>query len=223
MNNTGCPSAGMEQALLGARSAGDAFLQRLAAVIAPNGDCCRPSMARTLRAPFGRRIPLPTTCAHMGVLVAGGSRSASPHVFAGVLLVLAALFAPAAMASQFERFGDLDVHYIVFNTTDLSPEMAERYGLTRSPDLGLVNISGRRLAEDGTTTAVRLELEGTVTNLLGQSQPLRFREVEDPAAIYYLETVRFSDRETLRFDIRATDTETGRRHNLRFQKSLWRQ
>ncbi|MCC5871289.1 MAG: DUF4426 domain-containing protein [Gammaproteobacteria bacterium] len=144
---------------------------------------------------------------------------------AGALLLLTALalFTPAAIASQFERFGDLDVHYIVFNTTDLSPEMASRYDLTRAPDLGLINISGRRSQEDGTTTAVRLELEGTVTNLLGQSRPLRFTEVEDPAAIYYLETVRFTDRETLRFDVRVTDTETGRRHRLQFQKALWRQ
>jgi len=178
--------------------------------------------------PTGARSPA-TADAHAGastVSSAGhkGPASATPHrLLTSALLLLAVLFAPAAIASQFERFGDLDVHYIVFNTTDVSPEMAERYGLTRSPDLGLVNISGRRLAEDGTTTPVRLELQGTVTNLLGQSQTLRFREVEDPAAIYYLETVRFTDRETLRFDVQVTDAETGRRHNVRFQKALWRQ
>lgn len=168
-----------------------------------------------------RRLPLLIT--HAG---APRVRAARPGVAAGVaaaLAVLVLLFAQPAIASQFERFGDLDVHYIVFNTTDLSPEMAERYGLTRSPDLGLVNISGRRIQEDGATTAVRLELQGTVTNLLGQSQPLRFREVEDPGAVYYLETVRFTDRETLRFDIRVTDTETGRSYDVRFQKALWRQ
>ena len=150
---------------------------------------------------------------------AGGRRS----LIAGTLLVLAALFAPAAFASQFERFGDLDVHYIVFNSTDLSPEMAERYGLTRAANLGLINISGRRVEADGTTTPVRLELEGSVTNLLGQSQALNFREIEDPGAIYYLETIRFTDRETLRFDVQVTDTETGRSHDIQFGKALWTQ
>lgn len=162
----------------------------------------------------------------VGARIAGkgkASTAARRHLLTGALIVLTTLFAQTAGASQFERYGDLDVHYIVFNTTDLSPEMAERYGLRRSPDLGLINISGRRLAEDGTTTPVRLELEGTVTNLLGQSQRLMFREVEDPAAIYYLETVRFTDRETLRFDIRVTDTDTGRRHDILFRKALWRQ
>lgn len=144
-------------------------------------------------------------------------------VSTALLGLFAALLLQPAMASQYERFDDLDVHYIVFNTTDLSPEMASRYDLTRAPDRGLINISGRRVADDGTTTPARLELEGSVTNLLGQSQPLRFREVEDPQAIYYLETIRFSDRETLRFRIQVTDTDTGRRHELRFQKALWRQ
>ena len=152
-----------------------------------------------------------------------GAASVGARLLAFALLSLAALFAQTAVASQFERFGDLDVHYIVFNTTDLSPEMAGRYSLTRSPDLGLINISGRRIQEDGNTAPVKLELEGTVTNLLGQSQPLRFREVEDPLAVYYLETVRFTDRETLRFDVRVTDTETGRRHAIQFRKALWRQ
>lgn len=149
--------------------------------------------------------------------------SATRRLLTFALLSVATLFAQTASASQFERFGDLDVHYIVFNTTDLSPEMAERYGLTRSPDLGLINISGRRLAEDGTTTPVRLELEGSVTNLLGQRQSLNFREIEDRSAVYYLESVRLTDRETLRFDVRVTDTETGRRHDIQFSKALWRQ
>lgn len=145
-------------------------------------------------------------------------------VFATFLLLPWLLGAAApVLAGQFERFGDLDVHYVVFNTTDLSPEMASRYELNRAPDLGLINISGRRPTDDGQTRPVRLELEGSVTNLLGQSQALRFREVEDSLAIYYLETLRFTDRETLRFQIRVTDTETGRSHDLRFQKALWRQ
>ncbi len=139
------------------------------------------------------------------------------------LSLLAGLALQGVHASQYERFDDLDVHYVVFNTTDISPEMADRYDLTRAPDRGLINIAGRRRAEDGNSTPVRLELDGTVTNLLGQSQPLAFREVEDPQAIYYLETIRFSDRETLRFHIGVTDTETGKRHELRFQKALWRQ
>ncbi len=148
-------------------------------------------------------------------------------MFRKLLLVLTAclglMFAAGLQASQFERFGDLDVHYIVFNTTDLSPEMAERYDITRADNRGLINISGRRQQDDGTTTPVRLAITGTVTNLVGQSRQLSFTEFEDPQATYYLETVQFTDREALRFRLEVEDLETGRTHPLRFSKVLWRQ
>lgn len=140
-----------------------------------------------------------------------------------VAAVLGLLLSGAPHASQFERFGDLQLHYIVFNTTDLSPEMADRYDVTRADNRGLINISGRRTQDDGNTTPVRLSIDGTVTNLLGQQRQLAFTEVEDPQAIYYLETVQFTDRESLRFSLQVTDEETGRTHPLRFSKILWRQ
>ncbi len=139
------------------------------------------------------------------------------------LIALLMLSAPGAEARQHVRFGDLEVHYVVLNTTDVSPEMAERYALTRAADRGLINIAGRRRGDDGTTSAVQLAIEGTVTNLLGQSRSLQFREVTDPAAIYYLETIAFTDREPLRFQLQVTDLDTGRRHPVSFEKILWRQ
>lgn len=142
-----------------------------------------------------------------------------PLIFAALL----ALSAGPARAEQMERFGDLEVHYIALNTTTLAPEMAERYGLPRADNQALVNISGRRVQADGTTTPVALSLAGEVKNLLGQSAPLDFREVREPGAIYYLATLTFSDRDTLRFDLSVTDQDTGRTHPLQFHKQLWKQ
>ena len=36
-----------------------------------------------------------------------------------------------ANAEQFKQFGDWQVHYIAFNASLLSPEVAERYDLVR--------------------------------------------------------------------------------------------
>ncbi|MEE4360697.1 MAG: DUF4426 domain-containing protein [Pseudomonadales bacterium] len=132
-----------------------------------------------------------------------------------------ALLALTAQADQFERYGDLEVHYIVFNTTDLDPEIAARYGIVRDPSRALVNIAGRRVAAAGTTTAVPLAIEGTVENLLGQKLPLAFQEVREPGAIYYLATLDFTDRETLRFALALRDLERNDTHRLAFQKALW--
>ena len=138
------------------------------------------------------------------------------------LLLLLAL-ASSGRGEQFASYGDLQVHYNVFNSTSISPEMAERYELRRGEDIALVNVAGRREQPDGSTRAVKLDLEGTVANLVGQRRPLDFLLVEEPGAVYYILTTRFSDRETLRFDLTVTDTETGRSHPLRFQKELWKQ
>ncbi|MEE2892326.1 MAG: DUF4426 domain-containing protein [Pseudomonadota bacterium] len=133
------------------------------------------------------------------------------------------LSAGAAQGDQFERFGDLEVHYNVFNSTSISAAMSERYGLKRGETIAYVNVAGRRRREDGTTSAVTLELEGEVANLIGQTRPMDFLLVEEPGAVYYILTTRFSDRETLRFRLQVTDTETNRTYPMEFQKELWKQ
>lgn len=138
-------------------------------------------------------------------------------------VLLAALFATPVGAEQLERFGDLEVHYMVLNTTTLAPDMTSRYDLPRAENQALVNIAGRRTQADGNTTAVPLAIEGTVSNLVGQTRSLDFSEVQDPDAIYYLATTTFTDRETLRFTLEVTDRDTGRTHSMRFQKELWEQ
>lgn len=138
----------------------------------------------------------------------------------GLLLTLLTAF---AHGEQFERFGDLEVHYNVFNSTSISAAMSERYELKRGEDIAYVNVAGRRREDDGTTSAVKLALEGEVANLIGQTRPLDFLLVEEPGAVYYILTTRFSDRETLRFRLQVTDTETGRTYPMEFQKELWKQ
>jgi len=138
----------------------------------------------------------------------------------GLLLTLLTAF---AHGEQFERFGDLEVHYNVFNSTSISAAMSERYELKRGEDIAYVNVAGRRREDDGTTSAVKLALEGDVANLIGQTRPLEFLLVEEPGAVYYILTTRFSDRETLRFRLQVTDTETGRTYPMEFQKELWKQ
>ena len=138
----------------------------------------------------------------------------------GFFLTLLTAF---AHGEQFERFGDLEVHYNVFNSTSISAAMSERYELKRGEDIAYVNVAGRRREDDGTTSAVKLALEGEVANLIGQTRPLEFLLVEEPGAVYYILTTRFSDRETLRFRLQVTDTETGRTYPMEFQKELWKQ
>lgn len=100
-------------------------------------------------------------------------------------------------AEQYKAFGAYRVHYIAFNTTLLSPEIADHYDIVRGADKGLVNIS----IIDGEGKSHAVPIEGTLINLLEQRFPLAFREVKEDDAVYYLATYEFQHRETLRFEI----------------------
>ena len=124
--------------------------------------------------------------------------------FGAVTLGLLGLAAALAQAAQFKRYGGWEVHYVALNATALAPRVAERHGIVRGPNKGIVNISA--VAEAGRGEQVKVE--GSYTNLLGQTQALAFREIQDAnadggTAFYYLAAFDFPHAETLRFDIKV--------------------
>lgn len=133
------------------------------------------------------------------------------------LLTLGVLIlAAGAGAEQMRRLGGWDVHYILLPTTFLKPDVAAGYGITRGPDLALLNISV--LSPDGKPTLVGIE--GTVTNLLSQQEPLSFSETREGDAVYYLATIRYTDREVLRFAIDISPPD-GTKQRLEFQQQMF--
>lgn len=141
----------------------------------------------------------------------------SANIRAVALLCLAAA---SPSAEQFKTFGAWQVHYIAFNASLLSPEVAGRYGIVRGRNKGVVNISivgasGRaeRVAEQGA-------VGGRFLNLLNQSTELDFRAVEDAGSVYYLAAFDFENAETLRFQIDLKLPGHGAA-TLRFQQPLY--
>ncbi len=124
---------------------------------------------------------------------------ASRRRAARLLGTLALLAAAVAQAEQKAVFGDIELHYVVFNTTFLQPEIARRYGITRGRDKALVNIT----VLDAAGAALAAPVAGNVTNLLGQQRALSFRRVAEGDAIYYLAALTYEHQETLRFEIVA--------------------
>lgn len=133
-----------------------------------------------------------------------------------LVAVCTLMIATVADAEQMRRLGAWDVHYILFPTMFLSPEIAANYRITRGPDLALLNISV--LSAQGVPT--RVAIEGTVTNLLGQQQPLGFSETREGDAVYYLASIRYTDRETLRFAIDIVPPD-GTAQRLEFQQQMY--
>lgn len=119
-------------------------------------------------------------------------------------------------AEQLQRLGNLDVHYILLPTTLLKPEVAASYGITRGRDRALLNVSVLNRDQLPITVAI----DGHMTNLLGQQQGLKFKEVREGTAIYYLATIKYTDREVLRFNIHLTPPEDSTKE-LKFQQQMY--
>ena len=100
-------------------------------------------------------------------------------------------------AEQRRSFGGWEVHYVVVPTGFLNPAVAARYGIARGRDRALVNVS----ILDPAGVPQRVEIEGSVKNLLGQLQPLEFREVTEGEAVYYLAAIKHTHEEVLRFEL----------------------
>ena len=134
---------------------------------------------------------------------------------------------PAApgVASELETatsrdFGDYVVYFNAIRTDTLTPEIATSYGIVRSANRALVNISMSKKA-DGTPG---IPVPGAVTvqavNLNGQFKELTLREVKEGSAIYYIGEGSVAGDETLVFTVSATPEGTATPVTVKFQRQF---
>src|SRR5690554_3107626 len=132
------------------------------------------------------------------------------HLFAALLMLIAGVAtAQQGPAQSPQRFGDLLVHHNAFNSSYLQPEIAAAAGLQRGPRQGVVNIAVQRLTEDG-VEVVDARIEGTVTNLLQQTTPLRFIRIQEEDAIYFVANYSAGQRGLLRFEVKVQADDNAR-------------
>jgi hypothetical protein len=125
-----------------------------------------------------------------------------------LLLLLTSAVSSPAFAENSKAFGNYIVHYNAFRSDILTPEIAKAYSLTRRNNRMVVNITVQKKDGDA-SKPVKANVEGFASNLSGQTKTLEFKEIHDGEAIYYLAQAQVSNRETLKFDIKATpDGET---------------
>ena len=126
------------------------------------------------------------------------------------------LFASALQAEQKKQLGDWDIHYIAFNSTFLTPEVAKAANLSRNKNNAIINIS---VLDTQSQQAQEVIISGIARNLLGQQRSLTFREIKDGAAIYYIAVMPFRNEEQFRFslDIRQGNA----RQQLNFDQKLY--
>lgn len=123
--------------------------------------------------------------------------------------------------STTEKFGDYTVHYNVFNSTDIPAKVAEAYKLVRGKDRALVNISLTKTENGSTTLGLPAIVSGASKNLMQQKQALKFIEIKEGDATYYLAPFVFNNEEVLHFDIQVNAYTNTKPMSFTFNRTLY--
>jgi hypothetical protein len=119
-----------------------------------------------------------------------------------------------------QSFGDYTVHFTVFNSTFVTPSVAQTYQLTRARDRSLVNISITRTSDEGTSLGLPAIIKGTASNLIQQQRSLTFREIDEGNAVYYIAPLRHSNEEVMNFAIDVQPQGEEKSFQVRFTRTL---
>ena len=116
------------------------------------------------------------------------------------------------LEETFKDFGNYEVHYNALRTDELTPEIARNYGIQRSSNRVMLNVTVlRKEAEHAPRKPVEADVTVDAYNLNGQLKDLEMRRVSEGEAIYYIGEVSISGTEILVFDISVTPAGTKRR------------
>ena len=138
-------------------------------------------------------------------------------------LLLSTLLATSAKAGVEETTRETDTHIIHFNVFDssfLTPEIAQQYGLKRSNYHSMLNLA---VHEKGSPEdkPIPVLLQGTVTNIVQQQRALEFIEIQEGSAIYYLSDFRVTDDDLLTFDIKIRTNADSPGYDLKFKRRVF--
>lgn len=126
------------------------------------------------------------------------------------------------LEESFRVFGNYDVHFNALRTDTLTPQIASSYGIQRSPNRVLLNVTILRKQADHTP---RVPVDATVEvdayNLNGQLKNLQMRRISEGEAIYYIGEVSISGTEILVFDISATPAGEATPLTVKFKREFY--
>lgn len=137
-----------------------------------------------------------------------------------ILFVLTLIFTSSfVQADNSKEFADHIVYINAFPTDSLPPEMTKQYGLKRSKNYALVNVSVMKKGT-GTPVGVKSKVSGELKNLMGQSRKLEFREIKEGQSIYYIAQVGVQSRETVNFFINIRPESNKENYEIKFSKTF---
>ncbi|MEE1865654.1 MULTISPECIES: DUF4426 domain-containing protein [Pseudomonas] len=134
--------------------------------------------------------------------------------FLTACLSVTAVAADAIKGERQEVFGDTTVHYSTFISTFLQPDIAKAAELVRSKNQGVINVSVIKAGKPVVT-----QVSGSVKDLTSNSIPLKFKQINEQGAIYYIAQYPVHQQETRTFTINV-DTG-GKTETISFNQELF--
>lgn len=138
-----------------------------------------------------------------------------------MLMLLVLVLAASHTHGQSVRFGDHEVHYSVFPSTFLTPEVAAANNLQRSRNIGVVNIALFRRDDTGQIRTVQGNVEGQVLNEIRQSTFLAFRRIQEGDSVYFISQYQYRPGEVMTFQLTARPSGHDRDLPVRFSHTLF--
>lgn len=115
-----------------------------------------------------------------------------------------------ALAQNSHTAGAYVIHYNALPTESLPASVARAYGIKRSKNRGLLNVS--ILKNAATFEGVEATIKATATNLTGQMRVLDMRVIHEQNAVYYISDFTVANQETLDFAIQVTTPDQNTSH-----------
>ena len=123
---------------------------------------------------------------------------------------------PAAATSA--DIGEHTVHFSAQSTDQLPPEVAKAYGIVRSKNRAMLNVSIIRSSD---STPVPGDVSVNTRNLTQQLKNVTMRRIDEQEAIYYIGVTPVANRETLIFDISVKPEGEESASDVRFKRQFY--
>ena len=120
-----------------------------------------------------------------------------------IIFAIFVFWASSTQATEIVRDQGFEVQVQPFPSTFLTQDVASTYGFERSRRQALLNVVVLKIQTDGQARgAIPATVSGFSKNLLGQTQTLTFKEIDEgEGAIYYLAPVRVTSEEEIQVNL----------------------
>ncbi len=139
-----------------------------------------------------------------------------------LLFIFISLFSVHFANAQENTSYEMDhhiVYYNVFNSSLITPEVANTYNLIRAEDRVYVNVA---VVKKAGGNGIAANISGIYRNLMQQKQNLNFIEIKEATATYYLAPIRFNNEEILHIDISVALKDSNESASFTITKKLYK-